>query len=167
MEASHGGRIEEALAWLDEALRVHPDGAEAHNGRGEILWDDGRIDEALAPFGLNFSRFEALALLHFSKEGRLPLGKMGDRLQVHPASITNTIDRLQQDRLVERVPHPTDGRTTLAVITDAGVERVGQAQLALAEISFGLADVSGSALRSIRDDIVSLRRRAGDFGADD
>jgi tetratricopeptide (TPR) repeat protein len=50
MEASHGGRIEEALAWLDEALRVHPDGAEAHNGRGEILWDDGRIDEALVEF---------------------------------------------------------------------------------------------------------------------
>ncbi len=50
MEASHGGRIEEALAWLDEALRVHPEGAEAHNGRGEILWDDGRIDEALIEF---------------------------------------------------------------------------------------------------------------------
>ena len=50
MEASHGGRIEEALAWLEEALRVHPDGAEAHNGRGEILWDDGRIDEALIEF---------------------------------------------------------------------------------------------------------------------
>jgi len=50
MEASHGGRIEEALAWLDEALRVHPDGAEAHNGRGEILWDDGRVDEALVEF---------------------------------------------------------------------------------------------------------------------
>jgi len=46
MEASHGGRNEEALAWLDEALRAHPDGAEAHNGRGEILWDEGRIDEA-------------------------------------------------------------------------------------------------------------------------
>ena len=41
MEASHGGRTDEALAWLDEALRAHPDGAEAHNGRGEILWDDG------------------------------------------------------------------------------------------------------------------------------
>ncbi|MFK7897839.1 MAG: metallopeptidase family protein [Myxococcota bacterium] len=50
MEASHGGRIEEALAWLDEALRVHPEGAEAHNGRGEILWDDGRVDEALIEF---------------------------------------------------------------------------------------------------------------------
>ena len=33
MEASHGGRIEEALAWLDEALRVHPDGAEAQPAR--------------------------------------------------------------------------------------------------------------------------------------
>ena len=50
MEASHGGRTDEALAWLDEALRAHPDGAEAHNGRGEILWDEGRIDEALHEF---------------------------------------------------------------------------------------------------------------------
>jgi predicted Zn-dependent protease with MMP-like domain len=50
MEASHGGRTEEALAWLDEALIAHPEGAEAHNGRGEILWDEGRIDEALHEF---------------------------------------------------------------------------------------------------------------------
>jgi predicted Zn-dependent protease with MMP-like domain len=50
MEASHGGRTDEALAWLDEALLVHPDGAEAHNGRGEILWDEGRVDEALHEF---------------------------------------------------------------------------------------------------------------------
>ncbi len=39
MEASHGGRNEESLAWLDEAQRAQPEGAEAHNGRGEILWD--------------------------------------------------------------------------------------------------------------------------------
>lgn len=52
MEASHGGRTEEALAWLDEALKAHPNGAEAHNGRGEILWDDGRTEEALYQFEL-------------------------------------------------------------------------------------------------------------------
>lgn len=50
MEASHRGRMDEALAWLDEALRAYPAGAEAHNGRGEILWDEGRIDEAVHEF---------------------------------------------------------------------------------------------------------------------
>ncbi len=50
MDASHRGRMDEALAWLDEALRAYPAGAEAHNGRGEILWDEGRIDEAIHEF---------------------------------------------------------------------------------------------------------------------
>lgn len=52
MEASHGGRTDEALAWLDEALKAEPNGAEARNGRGEILWDDGRVEEALHEFEL-------------------------------------------------------------------------------------------------------------------
>jgi len=50
MEASHGGRTEEALAWLEEALKADPNGAEAHNGRGEILWDELKIEEALTEF---------------------------------------------------------------------------------------------------------------------
>ena len=70
----------------------------------------GRIDAALAPLGLNFSRFEVLALLSFARAGELPLGKVGDRLQVHPASVTNTVNRLEADGLVERRPHPTDRR---------------------------------------------------------
>ena len=74
----------------------------------------GRVDEALAPFGLTFARFEVLMLLSFSRRGELPLGKIGQRLQVHPASVTNAIDRLESGGLVVRVPHPHDGRTTLA-----------------------------------------------------
>ncbi len=50
VEASSGGRIEEALDWLDQALKHNPNGAEAHNGRGEILWDHGRYDESLREF---------------------------------------------------------------------------------------------------------------------
>jgi predicted Zn-dependent protease with MMP-like domain len=52
MEASHGGRTEEALAWLEEALKAVPNGAEAHNGRGEILWDEAKVDEAVYEFEL-------------------------------------------------------------------------------------------------------------------
>ncbi len=50
MQASSGGRLEEALAWLEEALRANPGGAEAHNSRGELLWDHGRFEEALQEF---------------------------------------------------------------------------------------------------------------------
>jgi protein O-GlcNAc transferase len=49
-QASSGGRGDEALNWLDEAIRLNPHGAEARNGRGEILWDQGRADESLAEF---------------------------------------------------------------------------------------------------------------------
>ncbi len=125
-----------------------------------------RIDETLAPFGLTFSRFEALALLAFSKSGALPLGKMGDRLQVHPTSVTNTVDRLETDGLVERRPHPTDGRTTLAALTPAGRSLVGEAQAALGAIRFGFGDLDNRALRSIRDVIAPLRSEAGDHTED-
>ena len=53
-----------------------------------------RLNELLEPLGLTFPRYEALMLLFYSRAGALPLGKMGDRLQVHRASVTNVIDRL-------------------------------------------------------------------------
>ena len=49
-EASTSGRLEDALAWLDEAMRADPSGSEAHNTRGELLWDNGRAEEALHEF---------------------------------------------------------------------------------------------------------------------
>ena len=67
MEASHGGRADEALAWLDEALIANPDGAEAHNGRGEILWDDGKIDEALHEFSRSLSADPKFTTAHLNR----------------------------------------------------------------------------------------------------
>ena len=61
----------------------------------------------LAPFGLTFARYEVLALLALSRRGALPLGKIGVRLMVHPASVTNAVDRLAAAGLVRRVAHPT------------------------------------------------------------
>ena len=79
-----------------------------------------RADAVLGDFGLTFARFEVLTLLSFTREGRLPMGKLGDRLQVHPASVTSAVDRLVRQGFVRREPHPTDGRATLAVLTDEG-----------------------------------------------
>ncbi|MPV88512.1 MarR family transcriptional regulator, partial [Georgenia ruanii] len=71
-----------------------------------------RIDQALRPHGLSFARYEMLRLLAFTREGRLPMASATARLQVHPASVTNTVDRLERDGLVRREPHPRDGRAT-------------------------------------------------------
>jgi len=122
-----------------------------------------RINEALEPFGLTFSRFEALALLSFSRTGALPLGKIGERLQVHPTSVTNTIDRLESDALVARVPHPHDRRATLAEITPEGRALVENASAALAAISFGVAGLDKEATRAATAVLTDLRSDAGDF----
>ena len=123
----------------------------------------GRIDAALAPLGLNFSRFEVLALLDLTREGQLPLGKIGDRLQVHPASVTNTVDRLERDGFVHRAPHPTDGRTTLGVITVSGRKAAADGASALGEIDFGLAGMGQSAREQTVTSIQELRAGAGDY----
>src|SRR3954468_24331971 len=75
-----------------------------------------RLNELLKPFELTFPRYEALMLLYFTRRGALPLGKMGDRLQVPPTSVTNTIDGLERAGLVTRVPSEQDRRLTLATI---------------------------------------------------
>ncbi len=68
-----------------------------------------RVDATLTPFGLTFSRFEVLMLLDFSRTGRLPLGRIGARLQVHPASVTNAIDRLEPPAWSSGSPTPPTG----------------------------------------------------------
>src|SRR5215510_11911013 len=80
------------------------------------------VDTALRPHGLTFARFEALVLLTFSRRGSLPMRVMGERLQLHPTSVTNIVDRLEADGLVKRTPHPSDRRTTLVEISPAGRE---------------------------------------------
>ena len=55
----------------------------------------GELDDILRKHGLTFARFEALVLLTFSRRGSLPLGKMGERLQVHPTSVTSIVRRLE------------------------------------------------------------------------
>ncbi|MGH9133281.1 MAG: MarR family transcriptional regulator, partial [Ilumatobacteraceae bacterium] len=49
----------------------------------------GLSDEgALRPHKLTRARHEALAVLFFSRQGEMPLGKLGERLLVHPTSVT-------------------------------------------------------------------------------
>lgn len=122
-----------------------------------------RADSALRPFGLTFARYEVLMLLSFSQEGALPLGKVGERLQVNPASVTNAVDRLEADELVVRRPNPRDGRGTLASLTAKGRRTAERATQTMNSDVFGDVGLPPAALRSLFDALGQMRRAAGDF----
>lgn len=122
-----------------------------------------RVEGVLKPFGLSFSRFELLALLSFTVTGALPMAKAGARLQVHPTSVTNAVDRLEQAGLAARRPHPSDGRTVLVEITPAGRELVPLAASALNEEVFSRTGFDQEDLTALIGILTRFRRRAGDF----
>ena len=122
-----------------------------------------RVESALRPYDLSFSRYELLRLLAFSRAGALPITKASDRLQVHVTSVTHAIRRLEADRLVERIPHPSDGRTTLVKITDLGRSTVEDATVTLNEQVFADVGMSSAHARALVASIETLRHHAGDF----
>jgi DNA-binding MarR family transcriptional regulator len=123
----------------------------------------GRLDAILKPHGLTFARYEALVLLVFSSRGSLPLGKMGERLQVHPTSVTSIVRRLESSGLVVRRAHPEDGRAVLADITDAGRTLVQKATRDLVGADFGLGALGERDLRRLSELLRPIRQAAGDF----
>jgi DNA-binding MarR family transcriptional regulator len=122
-----------------------------------------RLNELLEPFGLTFPRYEALMLLYLSRRGSLPLGKIGERLQVHRTSVTNTIDGLEKLGLVRRVPHESDRRAVLAEIAPAGRKVAEKATAALNDADFATDPLSPAELTELSDLLRSVRVAAGDF----
>src|SRR3954466_14095686 len=123
----------------------------------------GRLDAILKPHGLSFARYEALVLLTFSSRGSLPLGKMGERLQVHPTSVTSIVRRLEAAGLVERKAHPVDGRAVLAEITPAGRELVEVAPRDLVDADFALSALSDGDLATVSPVLRPARQPGGGF----
>jgi DNA-binding MarR family transcriptional regulator len=121
------------------------------------------LDAMLRPYGITFSRYEALVLLSHSHDGALPLSKVGERLQVHATSVTNVIDRLEAAGLVTRQPNPRDGRGTLAVITPAGREIAREATARFNKARFGLDALSLEQMHALFHVLRTLRLDAHDF----
>jgi len=122
-----------------------------------------KVDAVLRPLGLTFARYEVLMLLHFSRAGALPITKASQRLQVHPTSVTNAVDRLEAASLVIRRPHPTDGRGTLVAITDAGRALGLDATERLNAQVFSDLWLPDRRIETLVSLLTDLRRRAGDF----
>jgi DNA-binding MarR family transcriptional regulator len=122
------------------------------------------LDALLKPLGLSFARYEALVLLVFSSRGSLPLGKMGERLQVHPTSVTSIVQRLEAAGLVVRHRDAADGRIVLAEITEPGRALVEEATERLVSADFALGDLTDDQLGALSELLRPVRQAAGDYG---
>ncbi|MDN4174032.1 MarR family transcriptional regulator [Nocardioides sp. SOB77] len=122
-----------------------------------------QIDGLLRPFGLTFARFELLRLLSFASERRMTMRRAGQRLQVHPTSLTSLAARLAEDGHVQRVANPDDGRSAVLVLTGSGERLVEEATAVLnGEVfeAIGLADDDVAALVDV---LGRFRAGRGDF----
>ena len=123
-----------------------------------------RVEDALKPYGLTFAAYETLRLLAFSRTGSLPMGKMGVRLMVHPAAVTNAVGKLEQRGLVRRQMSPDDRRVVLAVITDDGRALAEEATGALNRAAFGLPGLSREQAADVAAMLRTVRASVGDVG---
>jgi DNA-binding MarR family transcriptional regulator len=124
-----------------------------------------RLNELLRPLGITFPRYETLMVLMFSRAGSLPVGKMGERLQVHRTSMTHMADRLEEAGLVKRVSHAHDRRSTLIAITPAGRELAKRATEILNDAAFAMQPLGDGELDTLTDVLSGVRRHEGDFAA--
>jgi DNA-binding MarR family transcriptional regulator len=70
--------------------------------------------------GMTGARFTLLMTLYFSRDSLLAQNEISRELNVSRTNITNLIDGLERDGLVERVPNPSDRRVSYARLTPSG-----------------------------------------------
>lgn len=106
----------------------------------------GRLREE---FSTTLPRFDVLAQLDREPEG-LTMSGLSARLMVSAGNITGLVTRLADEGLVERAPHPEDGRAQVVRITEEGQRVFGQMTPAHAswvtEMFEGLSETEAQAL---------------------
>jgi DNA-binding MarR family transcriptional regulator len=111
-------------------------------GLAERLY--GRIAEALGRVGLTYARYEVLTYLQGSGEP-VSLSALAQNHHCARSNITQIIDRLEAEGLVQRVEDPGDRRGVRAELTALGAARAaeGATQIDLVRAQFA-ANFSGS-----------------------
>lgn len=98
---------------------------------------EAQLESALGRAGLSLAKFGVISRLSEAGES-LSLGCLAERCSCVRSNMTQLIDRLEADRLVERVSDPTDRRTIRAVLTPEGRARYQEGLRLLEETEQGL-----------------------------
>ncbi len=80
-----------------------------------------------AEHALPLASYDVLVQLSESSDRRLRMTELADRVLLSRSGLTRLADRLEREGLISREPCPSDARGTLAVLTDAGLDRLREA----------------------------------------
>jgi DNA-binding MarR family transcriptional regulator len=90
-----------------------------------------RLRQDVNTAGLSWSQMSALARL--DRAGPMTTAELARAEAVKPQSMGATLADLEQEALIERQPHPTDGRQMLVSLTAKGIEMRRKRSLAKQE----------------------------------
>jgi DNA-binding MarR family transcriptional regulator len=122
-----------------------------------------QVHSVMRQHDLTFARYEVLAWLATDPESSLTLSWISKTLRIPPATVTNIIDRLEDKKLVRRVPHASDARTTLAVITTRGRKVVTDATQDLNSTVYERIGLSESKRSKLVELLAELRANGNEF----
>jgi MarR family transcriptional regulator, transcriptional regulator for hemolysin len=86
-----------------------------------------RFERRARQTGLSLTRHQARTLLYIARAEGLSQATAATRLDIEPIALVRLLDRLHEEGLVDRRPHPTDRRVRTLWLTPLGwraVERV-------------------------------------------
>jgi DNA-binding MarR family transcriptional regulator len=80
------------------------------------------MEETLDDHGLSYGEWHVLCKLHCAPDWTSTPGELSAKLELSSGAMTNRIDRLEEDGLVERRRDPDDRRGVRVALTDTGLE---------------------------------------------
>ena len=121
-----------------------------------------RQDELLKSFDLTRTGYLLMVTLFLSKDASRPLGQLSRQLMVHPTTITLVVDQLEERKLLSRIAHATDRRTTVVRLTKAGRDLADKVTDAMAKVNFGIPVPQDMAIELV-ELLRKVRREIGDI----
>ena len=141
--------------------RRQPDAPPAETAAAELMQSVGvllrRVRGEAGPEGLSWS--QAAAMGRLDRTGPMTTADLARAEMVKPQSMGTLLAELELDALVQRQPHPTDGRQILFSLTAAGVEARRQRQAAkLAWLAEAIAHFDADEQRTLAAAIALIKR---------
>jgi DNA-binding MarR family transcriptional regulator len=125
------------------------------------------IVAVLKKYELTMNSYFLLFSLMLSDHGALLLSQIATRIMVHPTTVTLLTDRLEEQGLLFREPHPSDRRATFAKITPAGRALANEATRALMEVNFGTPQLTKAGAKQLVALLRPVRAALGDVSRPD